>query len=114
MGDLASDHESAISLIIDEYRRLKKHNENHELIKYLSKVEDGGFNYSNNEKILNEFLDKYSPRSENTPTAVMFTRYYTDLRNAVDKIEGIDRSPKPTQQSLTIENKFEKLNELPF
>ncbi len=113
MTDLASDHDSAIRLIIDEYRRLQKHNKNHELLKYLSKVENEGIAYSRDEKILNEFLDKYAPKSENTPTAVMLTRYFVALRNAVDKIEGIDRSPK-IPQTKTIENKVEKLEDLPF
>ncbi len=113
MGDLASDHDSAISLIIDEYRRLEKNNKNHELLKYLSKVENEGIAYSNDEKTLDEFLDKYAPKEENTPTAVMLTRYFVDLRKAVDKIEGIDRSPK-ILQTKTIEDKVEQIDELPF
>ena len=113
MGDLASDRESAIRLIIEEYRKLQKHNENHELLKYLSKIEDDGIAYSNDEKILDEFLNKYAPIKENTPTAVMLARYFVDLRKAVDKIEGINRSPKP-KETLTIEDKIERKEDLPF
>ena len=112
MGDLASDHDSAIRLIINEYRRLEKHNKNHKLLTYLSKVHDEGIAYSNDEKVVDEFLDKYAPINENTPAAVMLTRYYIDLGKAVDEIEGIDRFPKPK----TIEEivKTEKIEELPF
>ena len=119
MGDLASDRESAVSLIIDEYRRLQKHDSNHKLLQPIYNVTDSGFKYSKDEKILDEFLDKYAPNNS-TSVAVMLARYFVDLRKAVDKIEGIDRSPKIPQQSLTkpqkystIEEKVERLD-LPF
>ena len=112
MGDLASDHDAAISLIIDEYRRLQKHDSNHKLLKYLSKVENDGIAYAKDEKIIDEFLDKYAPKEENTPTAVMLARYFIDLRETVDKIEGIDRSSLKPQK--TLEEKFKQPENLPF
>jgi len=112
MGDLASDHESAISLIIDEYRRLEKHDNTHKLLKYIFDITNEGFKYSKDKKIRNEFFDKYNPTEDNS-TAGMLADYWIDLRNAVDKIEGIDRSPK----LKTIEKIVETENvddELPF
>src|SRR3989344_5530766 len=105
MGDLASDHESAIRLIIDEYRRLEKHDKTHKLLTYLSKVQDDGIAYSKDEKVLDEFLDKYAPIKEHTPTAVMLTRYFIDLGKAVDEITGIDRFPKPQTIEKIVETK---------
>jgi hypothetical protein len=97
MGDLASDRYAAIELIIEEYSRLKEHDPNHKLLQYLSEVNDNGFVYSRDKKVRREFVDKYAP-DDKTPVAVMFTKYFVDLRDAVDKIEGIDRSPKKDDQ----------------
>jgi hypothetical protein len=92
MSDIASDHDAAIMLIVEEYQRLQKHNPNHELLKYITKVGCTGF--ENKREYMYEFLNKYS-KKENEYWACVLTRYYVDLRNAVDKIERIDRSPKP-------------------
>lgn len=115
MVDLASDHDSAISLIIDEYRRLKKHNENHDSLKYIYDVTDNGFKF--NESFIEEFYKKF----DHNYMAGILTKYYVDLRNAVDKIEGIDRSPKiepykPSEPKkfLTIEDKVKQPEDLPF
>jgi hypothetical protein len=39
MSDIASDHDAAIMLIVEEYQRLQKHDQNHELLKYITKVD---------------------------------------------------------------------------
>lgn len=114
MGDLASDHDAAIELVRDEYRRLQRHDPKHDLLKYLLSVEDDGIAFSTNESVQNEFLTKYAPK-ENTPTAVMLAKYFVALRDAVDKIEGIDRSPKRGSQPRKIyETHPEKDEPLPF
>ena len=67
MTDLAGDHDPEISLIIDEYKRLKKHNENHELLKYLSMVESEYLAHSQNKEVWNEFLDKHDSKKDKIP-----------------------------------------------
>lgn len=115
MEDLASDHDSAIGLIIDEYRRLEKHNKNHDLLKYVYDVTENGFKFNQDEKINDEFYKKFDHKF----MAGILTNYYVALRSAVDKIERIDRSPKVEPFKLreysTIENKVEQPSEdLPF
>ena len=51
MGDLASDHDEAIELVRDEYRRLQRHDPKHDLLKYLSSVEDDGIAFSTDESV---------------------------------------------------------------
>ena len=92
MADLASEHDAAIELMRDEYRRLQKHEPNHDMLKFIGELKDDEFRYSSDEKIMNEFLDKYAPGD--TTATVALANYYVALRNTVDKIEGIDRSPK--------------------
>jgi hypothetical protein len=109
MGDLVSDSYAAIGLIIEEYSKLKNHDPNNNLLKYLSDVMDNGFVYSCDEKIRQEFVDKYAP-DDKTPIAVMFTKYLVDLKNAVDKIEGINRSLKKDDKVKA--NSIKKLDDL--
>jgi len=97
MSDLASDHDAAIELVIGEYRRLQKHNPEHPLLKYLSEVSDDGIRYSPATKVRQEFINKFAP-DKRTPTAVMLASYYIELRETVDKIEGINRTPPPPRQ----------------
>jgi len=114
MGDLASDHDSAIELIIGEYRRLYSHNPNHELLKYICDVSDDSFRYSPDKKIRQKFVDAYAP-DERTPVAVMLAKYFVALRDAVDRIEGIDRFPKPKQPVNIAPIKIlDDIDDLPF
>ncbi len=101
MTDLATDHSSAVGLVIGEYRRLQKHDPKHKLLKYLSEVWDVGIAYSSDETIASEFTREYGLDSALAPTGL--ANYYIDLRKAVDEIEGIDRSPKPNK-SISIED----------
>lgn len=84
--------EEAIRLVIIDYLELQKHNPNHKLLKYFSKVEDNEIIYSEDDDILAEFVDKYIP--ENTPLAVTLTKYGGDLKDAVNKIKGISLEKK--------------------
>ncbi len=113
MGDLASDHDAAIELIVEEYKRLESHGKNHELLKYLEGVSDEEIKYSNDNKIREEFIDKYAKRKD-TPYAVMLTNYFIDLRNAVDSIEGIDRSPPSSNQPSRNLEELSPEDDLPF
>ena len=114
MTGLADDHDSAIKLIIEEYTRLQKHNPKHGLLKYIIPNEDKrGFDLSPDEKIREEFLDKYFPK-EKMPWVVVLSKYYVDLRNAVDKIEGIDRSPRKPEPVSSPSSLDDDLEDLPF
>jgi hypothetical protein len=116
MVDLASDHDTAIELIIDEYHRLQKHNPNHELLQYITDVNEDGFENVNSK--YEEFLDKFESSEDkklpNIKVAKVLTSYYVALRDAVDKIEGINRSPKINVPIKTIENKLSPAEDLPF
>ena len=98
MGNLADDHDAAIEFVVEEYRRLYSHNPDHDLLKYIDEVSDDGFIYSLDEAVKKEFFANYA-KEPDTPIAAMLSRYYLALRNAVDKIEGIDRSPKKRYSS---------------
>ena len=95
MTDIATEHDSAIRLVIGEYRKLQEHDTKHELLKYLSEVWDFGIAYSSDESIISEFTLRYGLDDALAPHAL--AKYYVDLRTAVDVIEGIDRSPKPNK-----------------
>ncbi len=109
MGDLASDRRAVVRLVIKEYLRLSKHAPMNELLQHITNVTNKGFEYPYNKMVKQEFFKKYAPENV-VPVSVMLARYYIDLKNAVDKIKGIDRSPK----SITIERIFknEKIGNL--
>ena len=118
MTDIGSDHDAAILLVVEEYRRLQSHDPKHEILQYLTKVEDNGFDYVSGEKY-KEFLDKFETtedkKFDHIKVAKVLVSYYIALRNAVDKIEGIDRSPKSKETNPTPVKVLEKdLDDLPF
>lgn len=96
MGDLASDREAAIELIIRGYRRLQAHNPQHELLQYITNVTNDGFDPVPH--MYNAFLDRFETeedkKSDHIVVARVLTSYFVALRNASDEIEGIDRTPK--------------------
>lgn len=96
MGDLASDHDAAIELIIGEYRRLQAHNPEHQLLQYITNVTRQGF--ENVRDKYEEFLDRFETpedkKLDHVKVAKVLTSYFVALRNASDEIEGIDRTPK--------------------
>lgn len=111
MGDLASDHDAAIELIIEEYGRLYTHNSEHELLKYITNISSEGFEYVSGEHV--EFLDRFETSEDKKldyiKVAKVLGSYFVALRNAVDEIEGIDRTPKRSVDVTPIKSldKFE-------
>lgn len=106
MGDLASDHEAAIRLIIKEYRRLQAHDQEHELLEYIDAVTDDGFEI--NVKKDNEFLDRFETyedkKSHTIKLAKVLTNYFFALKKAADKIEGIDTTPKKPADTTPVKS----------
>ena len=94
MTGIAEDHDAAIELVRDEWRKLRGHNPNSPLLKYASNVTDSGFDECIDAKDRIEFNNLFAA-DEPKYVAVILGRYFVALRNAVDSIEGIDRRPKP-------------------
>ena len=106
MGDLASDHDAAIKLIIGEYYRLNAHNPKHELLQYITNVNSQGFENvrDNYEEFLDRFETPEDKKLDHVKVAKVLTSYFIALRNASDKIEGIDRTPEqPSHSNLQID-----------
>ena len=86
-------HKLTLESVSKEFHRLKSYDQNHSLLRYFSEISSERFVYSQDKKIRKEFVRTYdcSVRSVNS----LFSNYYVALRNVVDEIEGIDRTPKP-------------------
>ena len=80
MGDLTSDHDSAIELVIGAYRKLKKLNPEHDLLKYIKKVTSNGFD--NVSKFREDYIEKFG-KDQKREMGVM-TNYYFALEKAAD------------------------------
>jgi|TARA_Y100000310_G_scaffold327912_1_gene395066 hypothetical protein len=89
MTGIADDHDAAEELVLEEYRRLRSHGEDHSLLEYLTDVGQEGFKFTN----YDQFLGKFLPEGKKY-TAIALANYYVALRRAVDEIEGINREPK--------------------
>ena len=105
-------------MVVEEYRRLHSHDPEHELLKYITDVDDTGFDNVSGETY-KKFLDKFETpedkKSDHIKVAKVNASYYIALRNAVDKIEGINRSPKPPKTNPAPVKVLEKdLDDLPF
>jgi hypothetical protein len=115
MGDLASDHDAAIELIIDGYRRLQAHNPEHELLQYITNVTDQGF--ENVRDKYDAFLDRFETPEDKkldyVKVAKVLTSFFVALRDAADEIEGIDRKPKQPV-SVTPIKTLDDIGDLPF
>ena len=117
MGDLASDHDAAILLIIKEYRKLQSHNPKHELLKYITNVSENGFD--NVREKYKEFLDRFESPEDKKLNYVKVTKvlasYYVALRDAVDKINRAGSSQKKEEQKLNFNKSLEnELKDLSF
>ena len=117
MGDLASERGAAIELIIEEYRRLISHKPQHELLQYITKVNDNGFEHVGDK--YHEFLDRFETPEDKKRDYVKVTKvlvsYYVALRNAVDEIEDIDMSQKSRSPvSITPIRTLDEIHDLPF
>ncbi|MBS3143786.1 hypothetical protein J4446_02845 [Candidatus Woesearchaeota archaeon] len=101
MGDIVSDHEAAIRLVIGAYRRLQAHNPQHELLKYITNVTDEGFD--NVEERCEQYLDRFETPEDKKKDYVMIGKvlcsYFIALRNASEEIEGI-RKPQPLEKLI--------------
>lgn len=115
MTDLASDHDAAIELIIGKYRRLKAHDPKHELLQYVTNVTDNGFENVRDkyEAFLERFETPEDKKLDQIKVAKVLLSYYDALKEAVDKIEGIDRIPKKPV-SVTPIKTLDKLDDLPL
>jgi len=115
MGDLASDHDAAIELIISGYRRLQAHNPKHELLQYITNVTDQGFKNVGEkyEEFLNRFETPKDKKLDCIKVAKVLTSYFVALRNTADEIEGIDRTPKQPVNVTSIKT-LDNLGDLPF
>ncbi len=93
MGSLSQDIDSANDLLIKEYHRLQRDDNNNELLRYIS-IKKGVMDFiPTNDRILqDEFIERFT--NDKTTVFQMWINYYVALRRAVDKIEGIDREPK--------------------
>lgn len=106
MGDLASDHDAANELIIREYKRLQRYNPNHELLKYITNVNDEGFEYVKEkcEEFCNKFETEEDKKLDYIKVAKVLTSYFVALRNEADKIEGINKSSKKSIAKNSLES----------
>ena len=115
MGDLASDHDAAIELVIEEYRRLHTHDSKHELLQYITNVRDNGFKHVKSKEFFDRFETPEDKKLDYIKMARVLCSYYVALREAVDKIEGINRSPKSKEKNIEpIKTLEEDLEDLPF
>jgi hypothetical protein len=118
MGDLASDHDAAIELIISEYQRLQSHDPKHELLQYITDVNNEGFTQVGDK--YEEFLDRFETPEDKKldyiKRAKVLASYFVALRDVVSKIEGIDKSRNKEQlaNSTPIKNLEEGIEEIPF
>ncbi len=78
-----------IGLVIDEYLRLKSLNEDHDLLRYVSEINNNGFNLVKSK--IEEFVDRFSDGSyekEAYPNKQVFKNYYIMLKRISDIIDN--------------------------
>jgi len=85
MGDLGSEHEAALELVIDEFNKLKELDPKHDLLKFSDVVYENGFNQSS--EYWTEFNGTFNPdpKSAKLPVASMLAKYYVALRDAANQ-----------------------------
>lgn len=86
-------HKPSLESVSEEFNRLKSHDSKHPLLRYFSEISSEKFVYSQDRKIRKEFVRTYDHPLRSIYS--LFSNYYVALRNVVDEIEGIDRTPKP-------------------
>lgn len=84
MGDLASDRESAIELILRDVPLLRAAQPENPLLKYIGELRPEGFTLTDDPVLQREFYETYL-RKQGTPVAVMLGRYYVDISKALEK-----------------------------
>lgn len=84
MGDLASDRESAIKLILRDVPLLRAAQPDHPLVRYIGELRPEGFTLTDDPVLQREFYEIYL-REQRTPVAVMLGRYYVDIHKALEE-----------------------------
>ncbi len=115
MGDLASDHDAAIQLIIGEYHRICSHNKDHELLQYISNVTQDGFEFVKDKYLpfLERFETEEDKKGDVIRVAKVLTAYFIALRRAADEIEGI-KKPEPPLANITPVKILDEIEDMPF
>ncbi len=80
MGDLGTDYDSGIELIMRAHEELRAKNPNHELLRFVTTRPEGIF-YSREH--YDEMLRRFAP-DENTPALKMMINYFLALEEAID------------------------------
>ncbi|MBI2545073.1 MAG: hypothetical protein HYW22_00535 [Candidatus Aenigmarchaeota archaeon] len=84
MSDIASDHDAVISLIIQDYRRLQRLDPAHELLGFITGVDDEGYDFVQGR--WREFRGRfYKPNDKYIVEGK--ARYWIGLRDAADALE---------------------------
>ena len=110
MTDIASEREAAIELVGQEHERLIRLSPEHDLLKYRKLSEKG------RHEIPQEFVEDFYQRFSSTNKkyiASILVNYFIALRDAADKIEGINRSTKKEISRVVEETPMEN-SEIPF
>ncbi len=101
MSDCMDDYCATIEMIIEEYRDLRKINENHEILRLLKEVNDEGFTRTR------EFDRKYKSWAKGHKTPVgkmngMLGAYWVDIREEVTKglTELLNKERGKTEEEL--------------
>ncbi len=97
MGDLGSDTDAAISIILEEHPKLKRHDPQHALLRFICDITNDGFKLTKEPESRNAFCTTYGYPDMRAPLGIMLSRYAADLIGAVDGYEGTSRLAKPKQ-----------------
>lgn len=93
IGDLASDRESAIELILRNVPLLRAAQPDHPLLRYIGELRPEGFTLADDPVLQREFYGKYArngrgEKVDQVPVAVLLGHYYVDLHKAVEEAQG--------------------------
>jgi FlaA1/EpsC-like NDP-sugar epimerase len=115
MTDLASDHDAAIRLVIEEHKKLQGYYPGHPLLKYCKIIEDG---IEWNNKYYEEFLDRFETEEDkkhnHIKVAKVTASYFVALNKIIQQIEDPNGNKKPKEENprKTIESSVNR--DLPF
>jgi 3-hydroxymyristoyl/3-hydroxydecanoyl-(acyl carrier protein) dehydratase len=88
MADLASDHDAAIRLVMEEHKKLQGYYPGHPLLKYCKIIEDG-IEWDNKHYL--EFLDKFEKEEDKKQDYIKVAKvtasYFVALHEVVQQIE---------------------------
>jgi len=113
MTDLATDHDSAVELIRENYWKLHKVNSNHPLLSYAN-TKTGDLNI---DALLDKYASEEEKKTDRFKIAKIFALYAVDLSNAYKEIMGIKEEPEEKPEiDLTPIKDLDSLSdeEIPF